>query len=1071
MESPSRAGSCPSTVDVPGGQQSLTFALSISAPGIDSGLIDSQTGNHVYLFVENGVVVGREGVNAGAAAAGSQDFTLSVDASGKLTLTDLRSVHEGSGEAGDISEGTHLSAGLVSLTATVTDNNNQSASASVDVGPHLTLLDDGPSISASVERELPFLRVDESFLPNGTTPNPTFTHDSGNFSGAFSHVNGADGATISYALAASGATDATGVDSGLLASGTGHTVYMFLQGGEIIGREGTDPTSAASGAEVFTIELNSTSGEVTLTQLRAVHEGSGENPDLNESISLDSVSNLVTLVATITDADGDTASASMDLGRQIAFLDDGPSLTVTASVAADALVVDETNLAVDATANFADNFAVSSNYGADGAGTTSSAYALTIKSVGADSGLIDVATGQHIYLYTDGADVVGRVGSGGSPDASGTIDFRVSVDASGNVTLDQIHALAHPDASNPDDVVTLSSADLITLTRTDTITDKDLDTATSHDSINIATALSFHDDGPSLTVTASVAADALVVDETNLAVDATANFADNFAVSSNYGADGAGTTSSAYALTIKSVGADSGLIDVATGQHIYLYTDGADVVGRVGSGGSPDASGTIDFRVSVDASGNVTLDQIHALAHPDASNPDDVVTLSSADLITLTRTDTITDKDLDTATSHDSINIATALSFHDDGPSLTVTASVAADALVVDETNLAVDATANFADNFAVSSNYGADGAGTTSSAYALTIKSVGADSGLIDVATGQHIYLYTDGADVVGRVGSGGSPDASGTIDFRVSVDASGNVTLDQIHALAHPDASNPDDVVTLSSADLITLTRTDTITDKDLDTATSHDSINIATALSFHDDGPSLTVTASVAADALVVDETNLAVDATANFADNFAVSSNYGADGAGTTSSAYALTIKSVGADSGLIDVATGQHIYLYTDGADVVGRVGSGGSPDASGTIDFRVSVDASGNVTLDQIHALAHPDASNPDDVVTLSSADLITLTRTDTITDKDLDTATSHDSINIATALSFHDDGPVAHGDGECGGGCVGGRRDQPGGRRDGELCRQLRGKQQLRCGRRRYDQLGLCADDQERGG
>src|SRR5207249_3708807 len=119
------------------------------------------TGNHVFLFVEGGQVVGREGANAGAAAGGPVDFTLAVDATGHITLTDLRSVHQGAGEAGDINEGAILPAGLVTLTATVTDVNNKIASASVDVGPHLTFLDDGPSISIVVQGE-PALAVDES---------------------------------------------------------------------------------------------------------------------------------------------------------------------------------------------------------------------------------------------------------------------------------------------------------------------------------------------------------------------------------------------------------------------------------------------------------------------------------------------------------------------------------------------------------------------------------------------------------------------------------------------------------------------------------------------------------------------------------------------------------------------------------------------------------------------------------------------------------------------------------------------------------------------------------------------
>ena len=126
-----------------------------------------------------------------------------------MTLTDLRSVHQGVGEAGDISEGIHLPAGLVSLTATVTDINNASASAAVDIGPSLTLLDDGPTITAIGTG--PAMSVDESFLPNGSTPDPTLTVSTGDFSGAFTSVQGADGATIAYRLG----VISPDVDSGL----------------------------------------------------------------------------------------------------------------------------------------------------------------------------------------------------------------------------------------------------------------------------------------------------------------------------------------------------------------------------------------------------------------------------------------------------------------------------------------------------------------------------------------------------------------------------------------------------------------------------------------------------------------------------------------------------------------------------------------------------------------------------------------------------------------------------------------------------------------------------------------
>jgi len=62
---------------------------------------------------------------------------------------------------------------------------------------------------------------------------------------------------------------------------------------------------------------------VTFTEFRAVKESSGTNPDGSEAISLTSGS--VTLTATITDHDGDFATASLDLGARLSFLDDGPT--------------------------------------------------------------------------------------------------------------------------------------------------------------------------------------------------------------------------------------------------------------------------------------------------------------------------------------------------------------------------------------------------------------------------------------------------------------------------------------------------------------------------------------------------------------------------------------------------------------------------------------------------------------------------------------------------------------------------------------------------------------------------
>ena len=210
--------------------------------------------------------------------------------------------------------------------------------------------------------------------------------------------------------------------------------------------------------------------------------------------------NLVTLTATKTDKDGDSAPATLNIGQNLVFLDDGPSVAVNVVTAPDALTVDETNLSTNASANYADNFGNAPNYGADSVGGISTDFTLSVKSEGVDSGLHDVASDNSIFLHLQGGQVVGRVGSSATlANAAGAISFTVSVSAGGTVTLDQMLAMKHPDTASPDDAVSPRATDLIKLTRTDTITDKDGDTHTGSASIDIAAALSFKDDGPSIT--------------------------------------------------------------------------------------------------------------------------------------------------------------------------------------------------------------------------------------------------------------------------------------------------------------------------------------------------------------------------------------------------------------------------------------------------------------------------------------------------------------------------------------------------------------------------------------------
>ncbi|WP_349737060.1 DUF5801 repeats-in-toxin domain-containing protein, partial [Pseudomonas jessenii] len=237
-----------------------------------------------------------------------------------------------------------------------------------------------------------------------------------------------------------------------------------------------------------------------------------------------------------------------EIGSKMIFDDDGPSISTTGTEPT--LTVDETVLATNDTQSFAANF--NSAFGADGAGTQT--YALDV--VAGASGLTDTETGEAVNLSLNGTVVEGRTALGN------LLVFTVSVAANGDVTLDQLRAVVHPDPTNPDDSTSLTSDDLVTLTATTTDGDGDSAQAT----LNIGQNLVFKDDGPSINTTGTEPM--LTVDETVLATNDTQNFAANF--NSAFGADGAGTLT--YALDV--VAGASGLTDTETGEAVNLSLNG-----------------------------------------------------------------------------------------------------------------------------------------------------------------------------------------------------------------------------------------------------------------------------------------------------------------------------------------------------------------------------------------------------------------------------------------------------------------------------------------------------------------
>ncbi|CZI23957.1 Serralysin C precursor [Legionella pneumophila] len=136
---------------------------------------------------------------------------------------------------------------------------------------------------------------------------------------------------------------------------------------------------------------------------------------------------------------------------------------------------------------------------------------------------------------------MGREGSDALDAATGDVVFNISVDGSGNVTLDQVRAVVHDNPLDPDESTgptQLSAANLVTLTAV--ATDKDGDSASA--TANIGLSFNFEDDGP---VAGTIS---LVADEDNLPIGNNDTASGDAAQSNltgtlpvNFGADGAGS--------------------------------------------------------------------------------------------------------------------------------------------------------------------------------------------------------------------------------------------------------------------------------------------------------------------------------------------------------------------------------------------------------------------------------------------------------------------------------------------------------------------------------------------------
>jgi VCBS repeat-containing protein len=354
----------------------------------------------------------------------------------------------------------------------------------------------------------------------------------------------------------------------------------------------------------------------------------------------------------------------------------------------------------------------------------------------------------------------------------------------------------------------------------------------------------------------------------------------------------------------------------------------------------------------------------------------------------------------------------------------------------------------------------GADGKASVT--YAFTTAGGGAfsgvDSGLSATATGNKIWLFTEGNLVVGREGSGAggvTTNAGGAVAFAIGLGVGNNLDLAQYEAIKHSNASDPNDTASITSG-LLHLTQT--VTDGDGDKATSTNAAGLS--ISFTDDGPTApTVVASAAT--VAVDETpgvqaapakdiagsttitfngasntvanlfstvaNKGVDAdvAAGSLDNGALSfaasganmvtvtgGGFGVDGpAASGATTYALTVANLASGLTLTD---GTAITLSLDGSGrVIGTVGSDAvNSSLTGKVAFALTIDPqTGQAYVAQYLSLHQPDTTNSNDAVSLAAN---TVKVTVTFKDGDGDTITSVAG-DISSHISFLDDGPSAN--------------------------------------------------------
>jgi hypothetical protein len=880
--------------------------------------------------------------------------------------------------------------------------------------------DDGPDVTLSLKSGQE-VRVDESRGQNaGENEDASLGRVTVAGSVLFntSAAFGQDGEGSSgYSLVLTLAQGASSADSGLKDTASNESVMLSKDGNDIVGR-------ISGGVEVLRISIDTASGDITLTQYRAMKHGNpADHDEANSPLTI--AAGLVYAQRAITDGDGDGDQEAADIGPAIKFEDDGPDVTLSLKSGQE-VRVDESrgqNAGENEDASLGRVtvagsvlFNTSAAFGQDGEGSSGYSLVLTLAqgASSADSGLKDTASNESVMLSKDGNDIVGRI-------SGGVEVLRISIDtASGDITLTQYRAMKHGNPADHDEAnspLTIA-AGLVYAQRAITDGDGDGD----QEAADIGPAIKFEDDGPDVTLSLKSGQE-VRVDESrgqNAGENEDASLGRVtvagsvlFNTSAAFGQDGEGSSGYSLVLTLAqgASSADSGLKDTASNESVMLSKDGNDIVGRI-------SGGVEVLRISIDtASGDITLTQYRAMKHGNPADHDEAnspLTIA-AGLVYAQRAITDGDGDGD----QEAADIGPAIKFEDDGPDVTLSLKSGQE-VRVDESrgqNAGENEDASLGRVtvagsvlFNTSAAFGQDGEGSSGYSLVLTLAqgASSADSGLKDTASNESVMLSKDGNDIVGRI-------SGGVEVLRISIDtASGDITLTQYRAMKHGNPADHDEAnspLTIA-AGLVYAQRAITDGDGDGD----QEAADIGPAIKFEDDGPDVTLSLKSGQE-VRVDESrgqNAGENEDASLGRVtvagsvlFNTSAAFGQDGEGSSGYSLVLTLAqgASSADSGLKDTASNESVMLSKDGNDIVGRI-------SGGVEVLRISIDtASGDITLTQYRAMKHGNPADHDEAnspLTIA-AGLVYAQRAITDGDGDGD----QEAADIGPAIKFEDDGPA----------------------------------------------------------